>query len=73
MKSKTKKRITKIIAFSTPLLALGDIYFFSTIGELLTAKSDIAVFTGVLLLCVDIFMNVYLIKFFIQLLKQKSK
>lgn len=65
--SNMKKSI--LILLFIPLL-LVEHYLFSTIGDLVTAKSDMAVISGALLLSLFIFGNYLLVKYIIKLFKK---
>jgi len=55
-----------------PILILLEFVLFTTIGEFISAPEDVMVVVGVLLLCVMLAANFYLVKFFINKFKSKS-
>ena len=64
---------SKYLIFTAPLLLFSEIYLFSWIAELLRQQSDIAIIVGVILSCVFIAGNYFLINYIIKQLKQKTK
>lgn len=64
----------KILIFLIPFIILIEIKLFSLITEFLREPSDIAVIVGVILMCADLALNFYLIKFYKkQLTQNKNK
>jgi hypothetical protein len=55
-----------------PLLILLELVGFTTVGEFISAPEDVMVVVGVLLLCVMLAANFYLVKFLINKFKSKS-
>jgi len=63
----------KYLIFISPFLLLGEFYFLSWITELLRQQSDIAVTAGVVLSCIFIVGNYFLINYLIFTIKNKFK
>jgi len=53
----------KYLIFASPLLLFVEFYIFSWIAELLRQQSDIAVIMGIILACVFVVGNFYLINY----------
>jgi hypothetical protein len=62
-----------IIIFASPIIFLMEVIVFNQIVEMLRQPSDIAVTLGLLLTCVGIIGNYYLIKYINKQFKQLSK
>lgn len=63
----------KYLIFIAPLLLFIEIYTFSWMAELLRQQSDIAVIIGVILACVFIVGNYFLINYLITTIKNKKQ
>lgn len=63
----------KYLIFTAPLLLFIEIYTFSCMAELLRQQSDIAVIMGVIIACVFIIGNYFLINYIITTIKNKKQ
>lgn len=63
----------KYMIFTAPLLLFIEIYTFSWMVELLRQQSDIAVIIGVLLACVFVVGNYFLINYLITIIKKPKQ
>lgn len=63
---------TKYLLLASPLILCLEIYVISIITELLRQQSDIAVMAGVVVSCLFIALNYFLINFIIKQLNQKK-
>lgn len=62
--------VKKVILFTSPLLLLIEIIIFNLIVGLLSQSSDMAVFMGVICICVAFIGNFFLFKFIIEQVKK---
>jgi len=62
--------VKKVILFTSPLLLLIEIIIFNLIVGLLSKPSDMAVFMGVICICISFVGNFFLFKFIIEQVKK---
>jgi len=63
----------KYLIFLFPLIVFIDLIIFTQISEFLRAKSDTEVTVGVILACIFITGNYFLINYIIKTIKNKTK
>ena len=67
------KKYSWYLIFVTPLILLLEVLFINEILSYLSQLTDVAVFAGVGLICLDLFLNFLLIKFIIKLFSKTTK
>lgn len=63
----------KYLIFLFPVIVLADLFIFTSISEFLRAKSDMSVMMGIILACIFVTGNYFLINYIIKTIKNKVK
>lgn len=63
----------KYLIFLSPVVILADLFIFTSMSEFLRAKSDTSVMMGIILACIFVIGNYFLINYIIKTIKNKIK
>lgn len=63
----------KYLIFLFPAIVLADLFIFTSISEFLRDKSDMSVMMGIILACIFVTGNYFLINYIIKTIKNKIK